>query len=41
VLEDPDAAFVLGVQWHPEMSGDHRRFEALVHAAHRRTTAQV
>lgn len=33
VLEDPDAAFVLGVQWHPEMSDDRRLFEALVAAA--------
>jgi putative glutamine amidotransferase len=41
VLEDPDAAFVLGVQWHPEMSGDRLLFEALVHAAHRRTTAHA
>jgi putative glutamine amidotransferase len=41
VLEDPDAAFVLGVQWHPEMSGDRRLFEALVHAAHRRTAANA
>ncbi len=32
-LEDPDAAFVLGVQWHPEMSTDRRLFEALVHAS--------
>jgi putative glutamine amidotransferase len=38
VLEDPDAAWVLGVQWHPEMSGDRRLFESLVHAASRRTT---
>ncbi len=35
VLEDPDAAFVLGVQWHPEMSADRRLFEALVTAARR------
>jgi putative glutamine amidotransferase len=41
VLEDPDAAFVLGVQWHPEMSDDRRLFEALVHAAHRRTAAHT
>jgi putative glutamine amidotransferase len=41
VLEDPDAAFVLGVQWHPEMSEDRRLFEALVHAAHRRTIAHA
>jgi putative glutamine amidotransferase len=39
-LEDPDAAFVLGVQWHPEMTDDRRLFEALVtacqHHAHSR-----
>jgi putative glutamine amidotransferase len=35
VLEDPDAAFVLGVQWHPEMTDDRRLFEALVGAARR------
>jgi putative glutamine amidotransferase len=33
VCEDPDAAFVLGVQWHPEMSEDRRLFAALVDAA--------
>jgi putative glutamine amidotransferase len=31
-LEDPDAVFVLGVQWHPEMTDDRRLFEALVTA---------
>ncbi len=35
VCEDRDAAFVLGVQWHPEMSDDRRLFEALVAAARR------
>jgi putative glutamine amidotransferase len=39
-LEDPDAAFVLGVQWHPEMTDDRRLFQALVtackHHAHSR-----
>jgi putative glutamine amidotransferase len=39
-LEEPDAAFVLGVQWHPEMMTDRRLFEALVtacrHHAHSR-----
>jgi len=39
-LEDPDSAFVLGVQWHPEMTHDRRLFEALVtackHHAHSR-----
>lgn len=34
-LEDPDAAWVLGVQWHPEMTDDRRLFEALVAAAAR------
>lgn len=38
-LEDPDAPFVLGVQWHPEMTQDRRLFEALVAAAAR--TAEV
>lgn len=32
-LEDPQRRFVLGVQWHPEVSGDHRLFAALVDAA--------
>ncbi|MCZ3386762.1 MAG: gamma-glutamyl-gamma-aminobutyrate hydrolase family protein, partial [Actinomycetia bacterium] len=32
-LEDPQAAFVLGVQWHPEMTDDRRLFAALVAAA--------
>jgi putative glutamine amidotransferase len=32
-LEDPAAAFVLGVQWHPEMTDDRRLFAALVSAA--------
>ncbi len=33
VLEDPEADFVLGVQWHPEMTDDRRLFVALVNAA--------
>lgn len=33
VLEDPSHPFVLGVQWHPEMSDDRRLFAALVAAA--------
>jgi putative glutamine amidotransferase len=33
VLEDPEADFVLGVQWHPEMTDDRRLFAALVKAA--------
>jgi putative glutamine amidotransferase len=32
-LEDPAAPFVLGVQWHPEMTEDRRLFAALVTAA--------
>ena len=32
-LEDPEADFVLGVQWHPEMTNDRRLFAALVNAA--------
>ncbi len=39
VLEDPSAAFVLGVQWHPEMAEDPRLFEALVTAARAAATA--
>lgn len=37
-LEDPDAAFVLGVQWHPEVTEDRRLFAALVTAATTVTT---
>ena len=33
VVEDPSAPFVLGVQWHPEMTDDGRLFAALVRAA--------
>ena len=36
-LEDPDAPFVVGVQWHPEMSTDRRLFVALVEAAARQS----
>jgi putative glutamine amidotransferase len=32
-LEHPAKRFALGVQWHPEATGDHRLFEALVTAA--------
>ncbi len=32
-LELAEAPFVVGVQWHPEESGDRRLFDALVHAA--------
>jgi len=40
-LEDPDAAFVLGVQWHPEMTDDRRLFEALAVAARQHAHARV
>lgn len=40
-LEDPEAVFVLGVQWHPEMSEDPRLFEALVAAARRTARAET
>jgi len=33
VAEDPDRRFVLGVQWHPEDTEDHRVFAAVVEAA--------
>ncbi len=33
VAEDPRHTFVLGVQWHPEDTDDHRVFTALVEAA--------
>lgn len=32
-MEDPSAAFRIGVQWHPEMGTDPRLFDALVQAA--------
>jgi putative glutamine amidotransferase len=32
-VELPGPQFVVGVQWHPEESGDPRLFEALVEAA--------
>jgi putative glutamine amidotransferase len=31
-VEDPERRFVIGVQWHPEESGDIRLFQALVRA---------
>jgi putative glutamine amidotransferase len=31
-VEDPDRGFVLGVQWHPEVTRDKRLFGALVDA---------
>jgi putative glutamine amidotransferase len=35
-IEDPDRHFWLGVQWHPENSGDHGLFAGLVEAARAR-----
>lgn len=32
-VEDRSGAFLLGVQWHPEVGADHRLFAALVEAA--------
>jgi putative glutamine amidotransferase len=40
-LEDPDAAFVLGVQWHPEMTEDRRLFDALAVAARHHAHTRV
>ena len=34
-MEDPEADFRVGVQWHPEMGDDPRLFDALVQAARR------
>ncbi|GAA4163807.1 gamma-glutamyl-gamma-aminobutyrate hydrolase [Phytohabitans flavus] len=39
VVEDPSRTFVLGVQWHPEVSDDFRVFEAFVEAANARKMA--
>lgn len=36
ILEDRSLTFALGVQWHPERTGDLRVFQALVEAARRR-----
>ncbi|GIF02880.1 gamma-glutamyl-gamma-aminobutyrate hydrolase family protein [Actinoplanes siamensis] len=36
-VEDPDRRFLLGVQWHPEVSRDVRLFGALVQAAAERS----
>ena len=36
IIEDPDRAFVLGVQWHPERTADLRTVAALAEAAARR-----
>ena len=38
IIEDPERTFALGVQWHPERTGDLRVFAALVSAAGRRST---
>ncbi|GII20610.1 gamma-glutamyl-gamma-aminobutyrate hydrolase family protein [Planosporangium mesophilum] len=38
-VEDPDRTFVVGVQWHPEETGDLRLFAALVAAAAARREA--
>jgi putative glutamine amidotransferase len=38
-VEDPARRFVLGVQWHPEVSRDERLFGALVRAADERRIA--
>jgi putative glutamine amidotransferase len=38
IIEDPERTFALGVQWHPERTGDLRVFGALVAAAARRST---
>jgi putative glutamine amidotransferase len=35
IIEDRDRAFALGVQWHPERTGDLRIFAALIEAATR------
>jgi putative glutamine amidotransferase len=37
IIEDRDRCFALGVQWHPERTGDLRVFAALVDAAARRS----
>jgi len=37
IIEDPRRSFALGVQWHPERTGDLRVFAALAEAAARRS----
>jgi putative glutamine amidotransferase len=37
IIEDPRRTFALGVQWHPERTGDLRVFAALAEAAARRS----
>ena len=41
ILEDPRRDYALGVQWHPERTGDLRVFEALVEAAAKRANLSV
>jgi putative glutamine amidotransferase len=36
IIEDPQRAFALGVQWHPERTADLRSFAALAEAAAQR-----
>lgn len=40
-VEDPEARFRVGVQWHPEVGSDPRLFEALVGAARGRPVRSV
>ena len=37
-LEDPSLPFLVGVQWHPEVGGDHSLFHSLVAAAAARSS---
>jgi gamma-glutamyl-gamma-aminobutyrate hydrolase PuuD len=39
-LEDPSRAYLIGVQWHPEVGGDDALFLSLVEAARARRPAQ-
>lgn len=41
VVEDPDRAFAIGVQWHPEDTNDFRLFAALAAAAAARRSSAV
>ncbi|MFK7930007.1 MAG: gamma-glutamyl-gamma-aminobutyrate hydrolase family protein [Myxococcota bacterium] len=34
IMGEPDEAFALGVQWHPELLGDIRPYQALIDATH-------
>lgn len=40
-IEDPQACFRVGVQWHPEVGSDPRLFEALVAAAARQRASRL